>query len=721
MSRTAAIASRDERAAGTPEVSGEQEPWWDRIPWWALVAGLVGVSTVGRAILALRDPAPWIFHDEIAYSELAKSFGYTGDFAIRDTPGTGGFGVLYPVLISPAFALFDSVPTAYDVLRVINCLLVSLTAIPVYLIGRRLAGRWLAMAAALLSLAIPTLMYTSTVMTENAFYPLIAFWALAAVRALERPTLWRQILVFVLLGLAFLTRVQAIVLVPVLATALALVLLLDVLADEGRLLQRARRALTPFWPTIAVFAVGAIALPARQVARGDELVDILGAYGGITALGYDWGAVFDFLQYHLADLDILTGVIPFAAFIAFTLWTLRPSQPRHLRIFSALGVSFVAWFVVVAAAYGSTGVASRIVERNMFHVVPFVFVAFAGWIAYGCPRPWWAVVPAAFAAGTLTLTLPLDSFLTETVVHSTPALIPLYRWRETLFSAESIDEVVFVAAAVGALTFLLIPRKAAPVLLILVLGYFAIAARPVEALTHQASLGSYRYGVGEAAPDWIDQATDGDVASFWWAGPSAVPYWESEFFNRHVKRTYSLLGPYDGLTSTFTYPTVRRSGLIVDDGRPIRAPYVMTDRGTRLRGEIVARNPWAGLVVYELNGPLAVVERIDGLFSDDWSGPSFGYRRFDCSGGRLQLTIENNPLVHPEPFEAQLLRGGQPYRTVRLTPEVRRYNLSVPLRPVDGECGVEVTMPTGSGTPVNAGDQRQLGLRFTEIRYVAPR
>lgn len=675
-----------------------------------------------RLALALRDPAPWIFHDEMAYSELAKSFGYTGEFAMRGVPGTGGFAVLYPILISPAFALFDSVSTAYDVLRGINCLLVSVTAIPVYLIGRRVAGRWLALAAAALSLSIPTLMYTSTVMTENAFYPLIAFWSLAAVRAFERPTLWRQLLVFVLLGLAFLARVQAIVLVPVLGTALALVVLLDVLADEGRFLARARRAVVPFWPTLALFALGAVAVPARQVARGEPLVSVLGAYGGITKLGYDWNAVVDYLKYHVADLDILTGVIPFAAFVAFTIWTLRPSQPRQLRIFSSLGLALVVWFVAVAAAYGSTLVATRIVERNMFHVVPFVFLAFVGWIAHGCPRPWWAVAPGALLAGTITLTLPINSFLTGTVVHSTPALMPIWRWRDRLFSAESIDEVVFVAAAVGALAFLLVPRRVAPVLLVVLMAYFLAAARPVEGLTHGASLQSYRFGVGDAPPDWIDQAADGeDVLSFWFTGSNAVPYWESEFFNRSLERTYSRLGPYDGLTHTFTYPTVRPSGLVVADGKPIDAPLVMTDRGTHLRGTIVARNPTPDLVVYRTSGPLAVEERVDGLYADDWSGGGFAYRRYDCHGGAVRLAIENNPLVHPEPFDVQVARSGEPFRTLRFTPDARRSTVTLPLRPVDGECSVEFQIPAATGTPVNAGDERQLGLRFTDVRYVPPR
>ena len=70
------------------------------------------VFSVGfRFLLALWIPAPWLFADELKYSELAKSFAATGHFAIRDTPESG-LGPVYPVLIAPAYALFDNVPHA---------------------------------------------------------------------------------------------------------------------------------------------------------------------------------------------------------------------------------------------------------------------------------------------------------------------------------------------------------------------------------------------------------------------------------------------------------------------------------------------------------------------------------------------------------------------------------------------------------------------------------
>jgi len=379
------------------------------------------------------------------------------------------------------------------------------------------------------------------------------------------------------------------------------------------------------------------------------------------------------------------------------------------------------WFVTVAAAYGSTPIATRIVERNMFHVAPFFFLALVAWIRYGAPRPWWAAAPAALFAATLTLGLPLNTFLNGTIVHSTPGLISIWRWRDRLFSVETIDEVVFIAAALGALAFLLIPRRWAPLLLLVLMVYFVAAARPVEGFTHGASVGSYNFGVGSAPPDWIDRRVDGEVASFWWTGSNAVPFWLAEFFNRDVKRAYTLSGPYDGLVHTFTYLQLRPSGLLVDgEGRPVRERYLLTDRGSRLQGRVVARNRTADLVVYELDGPAKGIERVDGLFTDDWSGPSFSYRRYACPGGTLRMTIESNPLLHRAPFTAPV-SNGVITRTVRFERGQRRTTVSIPLRPVDGVCQVTMTMPVSSAAKIRAGDLRELGLRFRSLRYESPR
>lgn len=720
-----APASATRAARGRVGVMEKTRSAVEALPTWLLVGGLFAISALGRFLLAVRDPAPWIFHDELVYAELARSFAETGRFAIRGVEGTGGFAVLYPIVISPAYVFFDRIPDAYNAIRAINCVLMSLTVVPVYLIARRLASRRLALLAAALSVGLPTLMYTGNVMTENAFYPLVAFWSLVLIRALERPTIARQALVFVIFGLAFLTRVQAVVLVPVLLTALALVVVLDAAAErEDSFGRRLWRSTSRFWLTWGVLAVGVIGVFVRQQLRGRPLGDILGAYGGITQFEYDIGDISHWLLYHLAELDILLGVFSLAALIVVVLLGLRPSEDRELRIFAAVAFGAVTWFVGVGAAYAADPTAMRIVERNVFHVAPFAFIALVAWVGRGAPRPWWAVAPAALFSGTLTLALPLNNFLNGLATHSTAGLLPIWRWRESRFSAGSIDEVVFVAALLAAVMFVLVPRRYAVLLPVLVLVYFGATLRPIEGFTRGASISSYRYGIGAPPRDWVDVAVgrDKSVASYWWNGLNATPFWESQFFNRSLERAYTLGTPYDSLFSAITQTAVKPNGAIFDAaGRRVRERYVMTDRGTHLDGRIVARNRLNDLVVYEVDGPLRAVERIDGRYPDDWSADSMGYQRFACTGGKLHLTMENNPLIHPRSFELLLNVHGGELRRVQITPTRRRYRETLRLTRQGGRCAVDFRMPAASATVVNAGDLRNLGLRFTAVRYEPPR
>ena len=60
----------------------------------------------------------------------------TGHFLVRGHH-TGAYGIVYPVVISPAWKLFSSIPNAYAAAKTIGSIVMSLTAIPVYLLARR--------------------------------------------------------------------------------------------------------------------------------------------------------------------------------------------------------------------------------------------------------------------------------------------------------------------------------------------------------------------------------------------------------------------------------------------------------------------------------------------------------------------------------------------------------------------------------------------------------
>ena len=107
-----------------------------RAPAWAWLALVVAVSIVFRAWLGSRMPAPFIFTDELHYQENARSLAAGDGLKVRDEP-YGIVSVLYPLLLAPAYALFDSLPDAYAAARTINAVVMSLAAVPAFLIARR--------------------------------------------------------------------------------------------------------------------------------------------------------------------------------------------------------------------------------------------------------------------------------------------------------------------------------------------------------------------------------------------------------------------------------------------------------------------------------------------------------------------------------------------------------------------------------------------------------
>ncbi len=231
------------------------------VPAWAWLVVIVIGSFSFRAWLSRHMLAPFIMTDELIYSELGKSFAGTRSFEIRGYAVTG-YGVLYPILISPAYALLNSLTDAYAAVKVINSLVMSLAAIPAYLIARRVVGSGLALLAALLAVAVPSLVYTATVMTENAYYPLTLLVAWATLVALERPRWRSSVLVAVALGLAVATRSQAVALaLGILVAPVALALI------EGSGLARIRAS----WRLYALFGGTAFVVLAGQVVRGHSL------------------------------------------------------------------------------------------------------------------------------------------------------------------------------------------------------------------------------------------------------------------------------------------------------------------------------------------------------------------------------------------------------------------------------------------------------------------
>ena len=149
------------------------------VPVWAWLALIVVGSAALRLWLVSGMAGPFIFVDELIYSELARSLAAGDGYSVRGLP-TSGYSLLYPLLIAPAYALFDGLPDAYALAKSINAVAMSLAAVPAFLIARRVVRPSLALLAALTAVAVPSLAYTATLTTESLFYPVALLLRVAA-------------------------------------------------------------------------------------------------------------------------------------------------------------------------------------------------------------------------------------------------------------------------------------------------------------------------------------------------------------------------------------------------------------------------------------------------------------------------------------------------------------------------------------------------------------
>ena len=271
----------------------------------------------------------------------------------------------------------------------------------------------------------------------------------------------------------------------------------------------------------------------------------LGAYQVTTSTHYSVASVLRWLVYHVGELDLYVGVVPFAALL-FLLTTRERRSPLV-----AAAVSMTAWLLVEVAAFASTQ-SQRVEERNMFFVAPFFFVALCWWVERGLPRPRAAGVCAVIAAALVGV-VPYSGLINGNATSDTLALLPLWTLQDTITTLDQVQSVVVGGAILITLLLLLIPGRYAIVLPALVLALYAAALWPIEANPHggiqHASAGALYGGTSMPDRDWID-ARLGRHAHVAVLFDSRVmdkfTVWTNEFFNRSIRTVYDVAGPTPG-------------------------------------------------------------------------------------------------------------------------------------------------------------------------------
>jgi hypothetical protein len=686
------------------------------VPIWAWLAGLYAAAVVVQLTLALRVVSPWIMSDELVYSDMARGFADTGRFLVRG--GHANYGFLYPLLISPAYRVFGSVTDAYDWARVVNALAICSVVFPVYLLARRVVRPGFALAAAALAVGVPPLVYTGTLMTENLFYPVFAWVAYALVRALEEPTVKRQLVLLALCGLAFLTRAQAVALI---AAALTAPLVLAWI-ERGR-----PRRLGAWKPLYGVVAAGALLVLVVQVARGESPSAVLGGYSVTTTnASYGVWSSLRWVLWHVAGLDLALFVLPFAAFIVLVANARHLDRP--LRVFCAAAAPLVVWLTLEVGIFASRW-SERIEERNLFYLAPLFLIALLAWIERGQPSPPRASVAAAGLAAALPGTIPFVQLMNINAQSDTLFIQPWWYLGDRIAGLANVALLaVTTSIALGAV-FLWLPRRFAPLQPALVAFGFFVTWIPLQLWIHsfpRLSAAAYTTGIGPSVQaSWIDAAVGrhADVTLVW-SGDNPYRGWENEFWNRSIRRVYDLgAEPLLGGTDEPTLVLQPATGsLRLPGDKPVRVEYVLAPADVQIVGERVAADVDRQMVLYRVDGPLRTATTVSGWEVDYWTRPRVEWTGHACVRGSLHVPVKSDPTLFAGVTQRIAVSGTTPRRFVVSLPSTESKTIVVPLRPENGVCRVRFDI-TPSRRPsdypaLGNPDSRRLGVLVSGFEYV---
>jgi hypothetical protein len=645
---------------------------------WTALAGLVVASVVVRGFWTAWIPTPWINGDETIYAELGRSLWHSGHFRILGEP-TRFYTFIYPALAGGPLSLSDQ-QLGYDLLKWLQALVMSLAAIPVYLWGRSLVSRGWALVAAGLTLAVPGLAYSGLLMTEVAFYPVLVLAAWLMAKALDTPSLANQLLAVGAIVLAVATRLQALVLVPVYVTALGLKLLLD---------RSGVRPALRHLPALCGLALLGGGWSIWQLGSGaGKGTDVLGAYRSAGEVSYGVGDAARYVVYHLADVVLLTGVVPACA-VALLLvraWELPPRARSYL----AVTVSLTAWFVVEVGVFASRLVGT-VAERNLFPLAPLFFLGLVVWLQLGAPG---RVVSTTVVCGgvvALVAALPAHALLTKATQWEAFSLVPFYKIQRSDSTANM--RVLIVAAVLPLLGLLvLLPRTRlwlVPAALLLVLGTlsgFATETTIAGARSADTLL------LGGKTKRWVDDSASGPVAFLTGGEALWTAAYENVFWNRQIRRVYTLPGfAVPGpLPQTPVGP--RTDGRIVlAGGHPAFARYVVASNTLTPFGRELAAPRKAKLVLWRVQQPLRLSTWLTGISivetsTDDRGDLSVGGGMgtdaklvvYACSGSFKLKLVAHAPPTHIRIFrndalvqQAQLQSWHALHTTIPALPRAR--------------------------------------------------
>jgi hypothetical protein len=602
--------------------------------------------------------AAWLPVDEAAVLSQARG----GAIGVSESSG-----VLYSALLAPV-ARSLSASTSFSFAKALSAVLWASTAIPAYVLARRLVPWAPALAVAGLAVAAPASVYATAAVPEALALVLGVSSLALLVRASERGST-RDLLGAVALAAAAAITRPWFVLLP-----------LALLVAYGLPRRRWRAFLR--WPRTLWLA---------GLAGGAYLV--LAAIAPDTAIAL--ASPDETARAGAASLVVAVvglGIVP---------WLLAPSAARALatRPETALLVGCVPALALTAGVLGAASPGRGLDERPLLVLGPLVLaLGAAAWLG-DAGRPSAAVVTGAVVV-LAALALPSVDLPPTARAAGLSVVSPDGGSRAFL--------VAGVSAAVAVALMLLLVLRGHRILLPAALAIPLVVGQ----VAAWSSIRDEARALADAEPvsrGWVDRhvGSDDEVVI---AGPAEALTEDTvaqlTIWNRAVRGVQEL-------DLSYVDPEYGQWGVVP-------AAEVALVRGTELAGEELARS--AAGVLLRPETPYRLAETIEGVASDGWSGDRAVYRRWSGSGRprTVVVSVSRADWAGPgEPAEVRIASApldsedDEPRAHVVLAPgQEQKLEIDVPEPPFKVVVMVDPTFPAAE---IGLTDGRQLGakLRFS--------
>ncbi|MEO8289489.1 MAG: hypothetical protein ABI649_00655 [Gaiellaceae bacterium] len=595
---------------------------------------IVTASAIGRAFTSWLRDTPIYFPDEYIYSEIGRSIAEHGRPLVRGSSAHFP-ALLQPLLTAPAW-LFDDVATSFRVIQTLNAVVMSLAAVAVFWLARRLGlGAWLSVGMAAFAVAIPDMFYAAWLLADPFAYPLVLGAIGAATAAFARPTRRTQIAFVVLAGLATLARVQFVVLPACF-----------ILATVGIGL-RERRVRAAFAEQRLVFGLFALAL-LPLVDAGPQA--ILGYYENVLNLDLTPGPI---LKWAGADGMLMLyssgWVLAPGALLGLAYAMGRPRSRAELA-FGLFALLFSIATIFQAALYAANG-AERIQERYFFYLLPLIALLFGLYATRGFPHR----VPHALVAGgilALSARVPLAGFSAAEGKSNSPLLLAVGTLEThvgavglaSLYVAVAVALLSGVAAAAG-----FFPRHAAAPLMALAIGAMIVPSVGSVSFGHQAASNVYDTVLWPDA-SYVDHAGLGKVALLEVPMNDRGFATEQLFWNRSLDRVLLLPGAIPPDAFKADQVVIGPDGSLLVENKPFAGPLLVD--AFSATSEFRGARQVARTRIYRLFAPAGrprLSLYMPGRYFDGWLGLHGSLQLWPNSGetlaGRLSMTFTLPPAL----------------------------------------------------------------------------